>query len=298
MWDKIVAFFMSIVTFFCNLFGVSVPPAETVNSYIYQNLAYGEHERQNLDLYIPKKHDGEVGLILMIHGGAWIAGDKSSYSEAIKNWSDNHGYVAASINYRYLSYEVSFDDILDDIESALYCIKAKAAEKGINIDKMLLSGHSAGGHLSMLYAYARKASSPIAPAAVVNDSGPTDLLDPNFHNEKATDDLKNLYTQIASLVYGEPLTLEQAYLANDLLKKASPLYYIDANTVPTVVNHGMKDEIVPYSNAVSLESKLAECGVAHIMNPYPNSGHGLESDPEVKAKSSVDFIEYAKTYLN
>lgn len=300
MWDKIVAFFMAIVLFFCNLFGIEYKGeifTETENSYYYQNLAYGEHERQKLDLYIPKNSDGEVGLILMIHGGAWVAGDKSGYSDFIKGWADK-GHAAASINYRYLAYDVSFDDILDDIESALHAIKKAGEEKGVNINKMLLSGHSAGGHLSMLYPYARKSSSPIEPVAIANYCGPTDMLDPNFYNENATDALKELYRQIASLVYGEELTLDNTYLANDLLKKASPLYYVDKNTIPTIINHGVVDDTVPYSNALSLQARFIELGVTHIMNTYPNSGHSLNNDPEAQAKAEEYFALYVETYLN
>lgn len=268
-----------------------------MGSYVFENVSYGENERHTLDLYIPRENNGEVGLILMIHGGAWIGGDKDGYTDAIKNWSDNHGYAATAINYRYLSYEVSFDDILDDIELALKCIKEKGRKVGVDINKVILTGHSAGGHLSMLYAYSRKDTAPIEPVAVADYCGPTDLLDPNFYNENATEDLKNLYTQIASLVYGEPLTLEQAYLANDILRKASPIYYVDESTVPTVINHGTKDDVVPYTNATSLEAKFAEFGVEYIMNPYPNSGHGLESDTESQMKSEEYFLQYADKYM-
>ncbi len=212
-------------------------------------------------------------------------------------WADK-GYAAASINYRYLAYDVSFDDILDDMENALHAIKKVGKAKGININKMLLSGHSAGGHLAMLYPYARGKSSPIEPVAIANYCGPTDLLDPNFHNENATDALKELYRQIASLVYGQELALDNAYLANELLKKASPLYYVDRNTIPTIINHGMKDDTVPYSNALSLEAKFVEMDITHIMNPYPNSGHGLNNDPEAQTKADQYFAQYVETYLN
>lgn len=299
MFDRITAFFLAIVLFLCNLFGIEYKGeiiTENLNSYYFQNLEYGKHERQKLDLYVPKNSDGEVGLVLMIHGGAWVAGDKSSYRDYIKIWADK-GYAAATINYRYLSYDVSFDDILDDIESALGKIKSTGTEYGVNINKMLLSGHSAGGHLSMLYPYARKDSSPIEPVAVVNCSGPTDLLDPNFYNENANDALKELYRQICSLCYGEELTLETAHLANDILRKHSPIYYVDSETIPTVINHGMKDEIVPFSNALSLETKFNELGVTHIMNIYPNSNHGLESDPESAAKAEEYFALYVESYL-
>ena len=73
-------------------------------------------------LLIPKNSGDEVGLILMIHGGAWVAGDKSAYRDLIKTWADK-GYAAATINYRYLDYDVSFDDILDDIESVFKLCK-------------------------------------------------------------------------------------------------------------------------------------------------------------------------------
>lgn len=297
MWNRIAAFFMAIISFFCSLFGIDCPVTQTESCY-YENIAYGEHERNKLDLYIPKENDGEAGLVLFIHGGAWVGGDKSCYADAIKMWCEERGYAAASINYRYLAYDVSFDDILDDIENALKKIKSTAKEAGVEINKMITTGGSAGGHLAMLYPYARKDTSPIETVAIANCCGPTDLLDPNFYNENATEALKNLYTQIASLVYGSPLTLEQAHLANDLMKKASPLYYVDENTIPTIINHGMKDDVVPYSNALSLEAKFIELGVTHIMNPYPNSGHGLDNDPVAQAKADAYFYEYAKTYLN
>lgn len=297
MLSKIIAFFMAIVIFMCNILGVNPPSAKEENYSFYHDIAYGIHERQTLDLYLPENTNGEAGLILFIHGGAWIEGNKDGYRDQLKYYAAEHGCVAAAINYRYLSYDISFDDILDDIENSIHKIKSLAEDNGIKINKMITTGGSAGGHLSMLYAYARKDSSPVEPVAVLNYCGPTDLLDPNFHNENATDALKELYRQIASLVYGKELSLEDAHLANDLLKKASPLYYVDNTTVPTVINHGMVDETVPYSNALALEAKFIECGVTHIMNPYPNSGHGLENDPESAAKADEYFKQYVEAYL-
>lgn len=297
MLAKIIAFIMAVVTFMCNIFGVNPPAVKEENYRYYHDISYGCHERQTLDLYLPENTDGEAGLILFIHGGAWIAGDKDGYRDQLRYYAEEYGCAAAAINYRYLSYDVSFDDMLDDIENSVYKIKSLSKDNGIEISKMIATGGSAGGHLAMLYAYSRQDTSPVKTVAVLNYCGPTDLLDPNFHNENATDTLRELYRQIASLVYGEELSLEDAHLANDLLKKASPLYYVDSNTVPTVINHGMVDETVPYSNALSLEAKFIECGVTHIMNPYPNSGHGLDSDPESAAKADEYFKQYVEAYL-
>lgn len=308
MWERIVAFFMSIIAFFASLFGIdmneSSPPeyntSETQFSYVYENLAYGsDAERQIMDLYVPKNVTN-AGLILMIHGGAWIEGDKNSYAAAAKDSCETYGQfglASATINYRYLSESISMSDILDDIDAALAKIKETAASKGVTVDKVLLSGNSAGGHLSMLYAYSRKDTAPITPAAVVNFCGPTDLLDDSFYlnSELGIDMIEKL----VSWSIGKQVTYETKGNFLQEIKAVSPLYYVNENTVPTVINHGKLDTIVPYSNAVALDAKLTEYGVTHVFNTYPNSGHGLdnEGDKEINDYAYQLLLEYVQAYI-
>lgn len=294
---EIIAFFMVIITFFCNVFGVNPPAMEEENYKSYYDVAYGRHERQKLDLFIPNDASGEEGLILIIHGGAWISGDKDYQRSQLEYCAGKLGYTTAAINYRYLSGDVTFDDILDDIEQSLYKIKSLAADNGVELTKMLTTGISAGGHLAMLYAYSRKDSSPVEPVAVADFCGPSDLCDPTFYNENSTPASKSIYLYISSLIYGSEITVESTDLVQDVFRKYSPVTYIDRNTVPTVINHGMADDTVPYSNAVILDAKLTEYGVTHTLNPFPNSGHGLDSDPEALETADKYFIEYCKTYL-
>ncbi len=296
MWEKIVAFFMTVIAFFTGLFGIEN------KDYVFKNLSYGDHERQIMDLYLPEKSDGEVGLILFIHGGAWIAGDKDGYKKALKTACKDLGYAAAAINYRYLSEKVSLHDIADDIDLALKKIKEKGAEKDININKVLLTGSSAGGHLSLFYAYSRKDTAPITPAAVVSNCGPADLTDDNYYYNSdlgmnselgAFEDIAKLF----SYACGEKFTYETRNSAEEALLKVSPVYYVNSGTVPTVINHGQKDTIVPFSNAVALASKLEENGVSYDFNVYPNSGHGLDKD-EANIKIADELLyEYLFTYL-
>lgn len=293
MFEKIIAFFMSIISFFLGLFGISLES----NSHEYYDLAYGTHERQVLDLAIPKENDGEIGLVLFIHGGAWIAGDKDSYKNGVKSASETYGFAGASINYRYMSDEIDFNDILDDIDAALACIKEKGAENGVNINKVLLTGDSAGGHLSLLYAYSRAETAPITPAAVVSNSGPADLFDENFYINNALGG-PDVIADLFSKGCGQKFTYDQKASAEEALLKASPVYYVNENTVPTVINHGMKDSIVPFSNAQALDAKLTEYGVTHYFNAYPNSDHDLGADKENKDIASSLLIEYCQKYLN
>ncbi len=294
MWERIVAFFMSIIAFLAGLFGIDM---NTGNSdYVYKDFAYGSHERQVMDLYLPEENDGEVGLVLLIHGGGWIAGDKDEYDSALKTACNDLGYAAAAINYRYISETVDMHDIIDDIESSLAKIKETAASKGIAINKVLLTGSSAGAHLSMLYAYSEKDRAPITPVAVVSNCGPTDLTDENFYINNDLGD-EEFVSLLFSYACGQKFTYAERADAAEALKAISPVYYVDEGSVPTVINHGEKDTIVPYSNATSIVEKFKQYGVTHYFNSYPNSGHELGKDEDnIKIANDLLF-EYLRTYL-
>lgn len=289
MLERIIAFIMSIISFFASLFGINM-----TNIHSFENVSYGEHSRQVLDLYIPEENDGTVGLILMIHGGAWIGGDKSSYTSTAENIAKEYGYAAASINYRYLSDDVDMNDILDDIEAAVVKIKALGEEKSVKIEKMLLTGHSAGGHLSMLYAYSRAEESAIAPVAVVDYSGPTDLTDPEYWtNSLGADTTAQLFSwgTVKSIK-----VIEDVETYKDELLAISPIAYVET-AVPTVIAHGEKDSIVPYQNSVDLANALDAAGVKYDFVSYPNSDHDLANDPDSASKAGTLTEEYAAEYL-
>ena len=128
--------------------------------------AYGSHERQRFDLILPAHYENRRGLILFFHGGAWIGGDKAGYREELELWCEK-GWASASMNYHYLAPDARMDTLTGDITLALYAIRAKAAAFGCGLTRALLTGISAGGHLSLLYAYAFADSAPIRPVCVV-----------------------------------------------------------------------------------------------------------------------------------
>lgn len=280
---------MSIITFFASLFGINLAKV-----YSFEDVSYGEHERQVLDLYIPEENDGTVGLILCIHGGAWIGGDKSAYTETAENIAKDYGYAAASINYRYLSDDVDMYDILDDIEAAVAKIKALGEEKGVKIDKMLLTGHSAGGHLSLLYAYSRAVTSAIEPVAVVDYSGPTDLTDEEYWTNALGE---GTVAQLISWATGKEIkTTDDLVTYRTEILAVCPIAYV-ATAVPTVIAHGEKDSIVPYQNAVVLANALELVGAKYDFVSYPNSDHDLANDDDCEDKTYSLMVEYAAEYL-
>lgn len=307
MFDKIIAFFMSIIAFFMGLFGGGgsnpekpvTPPSEPSSSYTrYEDVSYGSHERQKLDVCFPAEHDGEVGLFLLIHGGAWIEGDKDSCTETATVAARDFGLVGAAINYHYISDSVHMDTLMNDIDLALAKIKEMGAEKGINVNKVMFMGFSAGAHMSLLYAYSKADTAPIKPVAVVSCAGPTDFTDESFY---INNDIGNSETMAAlfSWAGGKPFSYDDRAKPEikASLEAISPLSYVNASTVPTILNHGDKDTIVPYSNAVSLDAKLTEYGVPHHFNTYRNDGHGLGNDKATDDVAYTHLIEYINTYL-
>ncbi len=291
MFNRIISIVMSAFLSFFNWIGVMLGTEDT---YKFENVSYGTHERNTLDLYIPAGKES-VGLVLMIHGGAWIGGDKSSFSGDIEKVL-GMGYAAAAVNYRYISDDVDLIDVTDDIQLAVDKIKSLSERRGIEINKMVVTGGSAGGHLSMLYAYSRDEVSAIKPVAVLNYCGPTDLSDDAYYFDNGLGDSEYVAT-VLSWACGYKHTFATREEAKEALWNVSPLKYVDADTVPTVINHGMVDNIVPFNNAVALRDKFNSLGIPYEFNAYPNSGHGLYEDEENVIKANELYNQYLATYL-
>ena len=255
----------------------------------YQDLKYGENERNTLDLYIPKNYKG-TGLLLYIHGGAWIAGSKDGYKRDLEKYAKK-GIACAAINYRYTSSDVTCNDILDDIDSAVSFIKEKANSYGYTLDKMMLTGHSAGAHLSLLYSYKYQDTSVIKPVAVASFAGPTDLTDSAYYEN--WDSAYELFSYMIGLSFNS----ETIDLYKDDLLDISPISYVNSKTIPTIIAQGEKDDIVSLYNGKILENVLKENNVTYYAYYYPNSGHGLDNDKDISKIVNNKFDEFINTYL-
>ncbi|MBR5112317.1 MAG: alpha/beta hydrolase [Clostridia bacterium] len=294
--QRILSFLLAVVSFFTGLLGMNTEKLEE-NEY-----RYGIYERNLVDIILPENASGTTrGVILGIYGGAWITGDKEGWSQSLREFASK-GYVAAALNYRHVSDSIHVKDELDDIENALRKIKEVAAENGIKVEKVMLTGQSAGAHLSMLYAYSRADSSPLKPCAVVSEAGPANLANEEYLQLLLGDEEKTL--ELLCNLCGVKLTMAEYRnkigrypLWLSAIKKISPVSYAKS-ACPTVIAHGMQDGVVPYSDAVRLDSLLTQAGVAHDFIIFPDSGHFLENDPAEKERLSELFYGYAETYLN
>lgn len=268
------------------------------NKYTLLNdIAYGSCERQTVDIFIPRNVKNKSGIILYVHGGGWTMGDKTIHHPDALHFC-NLGYVAASMNYRYVNEEIDVSDELDDITSALKAIKSKLEEHGINTEKMIVSGGSAGGHLALMYAYTRKTEAPVTPVAACVYCPPVDLTSPDGL-KGGSGELEDWKNGILSFCCGVEINKENFLnkTQQEALGKISPEIYVTPECVPTAVFQGKLDELVPFEQITKFIGVLNDAGVKNDLLIYENSGHAQDKDPEKVAESKEIIKKYAELYL-
>jgi acetyl esterase/lipase len=253
------------------------------------NISYGPNSAQVMDVCYPPTRSKTTGAFLLIHGGSWSSGDKSDFG-SLCGVVARLGYVGATMNYRMFGDHATYADMLADIDLALATYTDTARQDGWPISQVALMGASAGGYLGLMYAYTRQPAVPIG--FVVGLSTPTDFLDPALIS--STDDAQ--YTELSKLL-GVDLTKESVDQRRASLEAASPAYRVKKGAPPTILAHGAKDTVVPYSNAVQMATRLTIAGVPHDLLTYPNSDHSLADDPDVSNRFLSLVLSYANQYL-
>ncbi len=136
----------------------SFPPFPIVGAECYENIPYGEHQRNVFDIFIPTTSTSPKELVIFVHGGGFTGGDKSSgYRQEDITYYLNHNIAYATVNYR-LEANLTNDGIVDeedvinsmnDVKRCVQYIKSVATQYNINKNKIGICGSSAGGGCSL-----------------------------------------------------------------------------------------------------------------------------------------------------
>lgn len=239
--------------------------ASTVSAKTLLNVAYGPDPAQVMDIYLPAdRRSDSTKVMIMIHGGAWSAGDKADFAFAVDTMKRRlPNYAIFNINYRLSNGTINtFPTQEVDVQAAVRYIFGKAGDYQVST-KFVLLGASAGGHLAMLQGY--KDSLPVKPRAIVSFFGPSDLVDMYF-NPVANNPL--LPVVMAQTIGKTPFQDPLLYL------DSSPVNFISAGSPPTILLHGGLDPLVSPSQSVAVKTKLALLNIANQYVFYPSAGHG------------------------
>ena len=124
-----------------------VPPT---NVETVENVSYGSCDKWHLlDLYRPKDAEGKLPVLLNIHGGAWVYGDKKVYAPYCM-YLASQGFAVVNASYR-LAPKHTFPAPLEDVGAMVEWVVDHAEEYGLDISNLFFVGDSAGAHLATAY---------------------------------------------------------------------------------------------------------------------------------------------------
>jgi acetyl esterase/lipase len=222
------------------------------------DVAYGTDPRQVYDVYLPANRDANTPVILMIHGGAWRAGQKedlNSYRDLIKTkWSN---VAIVNMNYRLASNanDIHHEEIMDDIDAVVNHIATNQNNYHISNDIGIMGG-SAGGQLAMIYAY--RYNEDIL--CVGNIFGPSIISDWSWYN--SANIWLGAYTGDILTEYVGQSWDTTAY------KAVSPYWNVDSTSQPLIAFHGNLDPIVPVYQSQWMHGKLNSLSVTNEYHEY------------------------------
>ncbi len=222
-----------------------------------------------MDLYYPENSQTTSQVLVYVHGGSFTGGDKRTGSGIIDiPMMTSRGYAVAAINYRLMPAH-PFPAEVQDAKCAIRFLRAHAEEYRLRTDKIGIWGGSAGGHLAAMVGLTNgeadfevgeylEHSSRVD--AVVEMFGPTDLTMP--------------------MGWLQRMLLRRAFGTDDpqaeVLQKASPVQYIQADAPPFLILHGEQDSAVPLEQAQVFYQKLVERGDTVSLLTVKNANHNFK----------------------
>ncbi|HVG13212.1 MAG TPA: alpha/beta hydrolase [Flavisolibacter sp.] len=259
-------------------------PVQPLEAKTIMNVAYGADVQQKMDVYLPaNRHSDSTKLMILVHGGAWIEGDKSDFDLLVATWKQRlPNYAIANINYRLATVSAHhFPTQEADLKSAIEFLVQRRGEYQVS-QTIVLFGASAGAHMSLLQAY--KNPSPKI-SAVVDLFGPTDMV---ALWGSITDPLNQYAMQI--LMGGTPTTNPAMY------QQSSPINFVTAQSPPTILLHGEKDDLVNIQQSRDLKNKLQSFAVPHELVTYPDAGHG-DWSPAIFADAATRVEAFLRKHV-
>ena len=251
-------------------------------------------DRQLLcDIWRPA--DGNVsGLAFVyLHGSAWAIGDKDMYTRPFFHHLAAQGHTVMDVSYR-LCPEVDIYGMVGDVKRAIAWMKANASRYGVDPEKIVLGGGSAGGHLALLAGYTPEhpeltpedvKSADLSVCGVISYYGPTDLL------------VVYQYMNLQKLIGLPPVPIGKnlepsqrlRYAARfdillggwpqdvpDMYQLASPITHVHPGSPPTLLIQGQQDHVTSPDATCELHTKLVESGVPAINVVYPWTPHAFD----------------------
>ena len=281
--------FMSLLRAACFIVLLSVPVLSQTTSDrwidyvagdydIFPNITYAKANNieLKLDLYLPKNRTNPTPTLILFHGGGWVDGQKERNVLFLLPYLAM-GWSAVNVEYR-TGHQSPAPAAVEDTRCALRWVNYHAREYSLDTSRFVLTGTSAGGHLSLI--------TGMLPANTVFDRQCTIQGNDRWNTatvpEPKVAAIVNWFgiSDVADLIDG-PNAKNYAREwfgsmsnAAQLAKQVSPINYVRAGLPPIITIHGENDDVAPYNHSVRLHAALDKAGVPNQLITIRGRKHG------------------------
>jgi acetyl esterase/lipase len=283
-----------------------------------------------LDLYRPSAASTPLPLVIYVHGGGWQSGH-TRHSGAFANWPGvlgsiaARGYVVASVEYR-LSGEAPFPAAIQDVKAAIRWLRGHAQQFGIDRQRAVIWGGSAGGQLAALAgtacgvaaleppgaAAAQRPEPGAAGTAVASSISATPARAESDCVQGVIAwygifDFAAVASEASSMASSADATAPPSrYLgcalgkcSQKVLASASAIHYLDAGDAPVLLIHGVNDKTVPVQQSRAYLRALKAKGVSAELIEIPGVDHSfIGGTPEATRAASLQALDKSLEFID
>ena len=243
-----------------------------------------------MDIYYQPSSGKPTPIVINIHGGGWKNGVKETQGGFTNFFKA--GMSIANVEYR-MTPQAKAPAAVEDLRCALIYLIKNAKQFNIDVNKIVVMGGSAGGHLALmtgllgnnhLFDNNCKGIEKIKVAAIIDKWGITDVWDWAY-----TDHGPAVRKSSSPKDWLGDKKNDEAFA-----KTVSPVTYVSKKSPPIMIIHGNADSTVPYKQSVDLHQKLVDLGVKTEFITVEGGGHGKFSK-EKNAELINQIIEFIKS---
>ena len=232
---------------------------------------------------------GPFPAVIIVHGGAWVTGDRKRSVEPLFEPLSKAGLAWFSISYRLaksidpasvpssVASLLALGAAVDDVRDAISYVRTHASDYHVDPNRLALLGESAGAQLASMAALKPEAAGMVQ--AVVAFYSPSDLVKLLDANPRVPASVRQALHDSA---FGEMLFAG--------LRDLSPVTWVRKDSPPFLLVHGTSDMLVPFEQSQAMCEALHTAGASCQLYPVDGGGHGLlwwESTPDATAYKQV-----------
>lgn len=257
---------------------------------VTRDIAYLEDgdDRHLLDIHHPRVRSRAAPVLLQIHGGGWMIGNKHEQGVPLMTYLAARGWVCVATNYR-LSPRATFPDHIIDVKRALRWVRENIESFGGDPDFVVATGGSAGGHLASLLALT--AGDPEFQPGFEEADTRVEACVPFYGVYDWTNHYDTWAQSGLERVLEKTIVKKSLEQDREFFRRASPMHRVHAGAPPFLIIHGTHDSLAPVEEARHFASLLRDASDAPVSYAeIPGAQHAFEVFHSLRTRSTVEGV--------